>query len=282
MFTDTTIKQQLDQAARAIQRGEIPLGEEMLRQVLGSDPKNSLALLWLTKCTKDPYRRAELFQQVLSIDPANPHALKGMKLYGRYARSTSGGNHGSLVEGTSVSDGDFEQAPPHMASNQADKPYMSRRRLEQDAHGGGSDAVVIPSQKTKTPQTGNLQGALLIGAAAIFFIWLVGQCSGSGNDRSPKVATADPAGQAAIRAVQNQSTLLADNMHESIGLALVITELEGHTTSIDGWYVSSASDHHSVKFKFYVDNGSQSAEWWYYSSGTIVPRDEWAFVFMGQ
>ena len=71
-------------------------------------------------------------------------------------------------------------------------------------------------------------------------------------------------------------------MAEGIAIALTITELDGHTTSMDGWYVSAAPDHHAVFFRFYVDDVRQSAEWWYYPSGTIVPKNEWAFVFMGQ
>jgi hypothetical protein len=79
----------LDEAAAAIKQGKTHLGEELLRKVLTSEPDNVLARLWLTKCTDDPYHRVALFQRVLSIDPSNAHALKGMKLYRRYARSNS-------------------------------------------------------------------------------------------------------------------------------------------------------------------------------------------------
>ncbi len=71
-------------------------------------------------------------------------------------------------------------------------------------------------------------------------------------------------------------------MHESVGVALAITELNGHTVSIDGWYVHDQGQYHSVYFRFYVDGTREFAEWWHYPDGRILPKNYWASVFMGQ
>ena len=81
MFDLPSTQQTLDTAATAIKAGDISGGKKMLDQVLAIEPRNTLALLWMTKCTDDPRERAALFQQVLEIDPGNSHALKGIELY---------------------------------------------------------------------------------------------------------------------------------------------------------------------------------------------------------
>jgi len=86
MLGPTPNRQLLEQAVAAIKAGDKALGEHLLMQVLQAEPRNVLALLWLTKCTADPHRIAELYQQALSIEPGNPHAQKGTKLYRNYAR----------------------------------------------------------------------------------------------------------------------------------------------------------------------------------------------------
>ena len=123
---------------------------------------------------------------------------------------------------------------------------------------------------------------IVVGVVIIVLIGLLGECvSGLQRIASP-VATADPQEQAAITAVQSQSTPLGKNMHESIAVVLVLLENEGHTQSIDGWYVNDGSDYYSVKFYFYYDGNHKFAEWWYYpSTGSIVPKNDWAFAFMG-
>ena len=78
-------KDLLDQAAHAIRQGDTARGEQLLRVVLADNPRNVLALLWLTKCTEDPVRRASLFEKALFIEPQNPHALKGVEHYRRFS-----------------------------------------------------------------------------------------------------------------------------------------------------------------------------------------------------
>jgi hypothetical protein len=84
MIEDLTNAELLDQAAAAIKRGDVARGEQVLHSVLNSEPRNVLALLWMTRCTDDPYRKAALFQRALQIEPQDPHAIKGVELYRRY------------------------------------------------------------------------------------------------------------------------------------------------------------------------------------------------------
>lgn len=71
----------LDNAANAIKAGRIRQGRSILEEVLRTEPDNVLALLWMTRCVDDPSQKLVLFNRVLSIDPQNPHARKGLALY---------------------------------------------------------------------------------------------------------------------------------------------------------------------------------------------------------
>ena len=103
------------------------------------------------------------------------------------------------------------------------------------------------------------------------------------QDRALPARTADPQERAAIDAVQNQDTAIASNMHDSIAVILVLLENDGHVQSIDGWYVSKGSSYYSVTFYFYLDGNREYAEWWYYpDTKSIIPKNDWAFTFMGE
>lgn len=104
----------------------------------------------------------------------------------------------------------------------------------------------------------------------------------AGCDEEEKSRTLTPQEITAIDAVQSQDTVLASNMHESIGVAFVIIESEGHSMKVDGWYAGTYDDEVSVKFYFYIDGKRDFAEWIYYPDGLILPNNEWAFVFMGE
>ncbi|MBW7848822.1 MAG: hypothetical protein H3C41_12190 [Bacteroidales bacterium] len=126
-------------------------------------------------------------------------------------------------------------------------------------------------------------GYIILGIVGLCVMSLLGQCiSGFQNLTASPPATADPQEQAAIDAVQNQSTVYASNMKESVAFILVLLENEGHTVSVDGWYVSTGNGYYSVKFYFYLDGKREYAEWWYYADTKfIMPKNDWAFTFMG-
>ncbi len=105
--------------------------------------------------------------------------------------------------------------------------------------------------------------------------------AGCGEEETPRTLT--PQEKTAIDAVQSQKTTLGSNMHESVGMAFVIIESEGHTMKVDGWYSGGIDTGKvSVKFYFYIDGKREYAEWIYYPDGIILPNNEWAFVFMGE
>jgi hypothetical protein len=112
MLESPANKDLLERAVAAIKAGDKSLGERLLRQVLSTDPNNVWALLWLTKCSSDSYRIAELYQRVLRIEPENPHAKKGVELYRKYIRESRGseGRH-PFPEGD-LSPSQFEPSSP--------------------------------------------------------------------------------------------------------------------------------------------------------------------------
>jgi hypothetical protein len=77
-------REKLERAVQAIKSGNTARGNQLLNEVLLENPRNVLAILWLTKCTDDPRQQAILYQHALNIEPDNPHALKGVKLFSQY------------------------------------------------------------------------------------------------------------------------------------------------------------------------------------------------------
>jgi Holliday junction resolvase-like predicted endonuclease len=74
------IKQELDNGANAVRRGDIALGEAKLRWVLERDPENVLGWLWMSRCANARHEKIKCFNRVLSIQPTNHHALAGLKM----------------------------------------------------------------------------------------------------------------------------------------------------------------------------------------------------------
>lgn len=114
------------QAVAAIKASDKALGERLLVQVLHADPCNVLAILWLTKCTADPYRIAGLYQQALSIEPDNPHAQKGAELYRKYARHSTEASQGPPSPQRDLLPTQFERvgAEPAASSSRFVKPLI--------------------------------------------------------------------------------------------------------------------------------------------------------------
>jgi hypothetical protein len=107
-----SINEILDGAATAIKRGDTTQGRETLRKVLEAEPRNVWALLWMTKCTEDPYQKVALFQLVLELYPGNPHALKGLQLYSKYVKPRRQPIPKPPSSEPAVSAADFEPTPP--------------------------------------------------------------------------------------------------------------------------------------------------------------------------
>lgn len=84
MFDIPADREKLERAVQAIKSGNTARGKQLLNELLLENPRNVLAILWLTKCTDDPRQQAVLYQHALNIEPDNPHALKGVKLFSQY------------------------------------------------------------------------------------------------------------------------------------------------------------------------------------------------------
>ena len=77
----------VDQAADAIKKGDITGGRSLLQTALKTNPGDVWALLWMTKCTEDPYEKAAWFRAANDADPKNRHAVEGCWKYRRYLPS---------------------------------------------------------------------------------------------------------------------------------------------------------------------------------------------------
>jgi len=272
----------LDVAAETIKHGRAGQGRAMLEFILEREPANVLALLWMTRCVETPAEKLAYFQKVLQVDPTNRHAIKGTQLYATDSNSAAGTHPAPSPIVASLRPCPF--CHDLIPAGAATCPHCGRRFQSGSAPSSPEDALPtqLPAFNTAHKSPTSRVSLALVGLAVLFAIWLLARCGQgpSANDSAPRPA--DAAGQAAIRAVKNLSTPLADNMDRSVAVALAITEAQGHTASIDGWYVSNVGQYNVVSFRFFLGGEANSAEWAYYPDGTILPMTDWAFVFMGQ
>jgi hypothetical protein len=67
------------QAIDAIKAGDLELGQQLLIEVLEIDEDYEGAWLWMTRCVSDPEVERECFERVLSLNPNNVHAIRGLQ-----------------------------------------------------------------------------------------------------------------------------------------------------------------------------------------------------------
>lgn len=72
----------LGRAVEAIKAGATEEGRELLIEILERDENNESAWLWMTRCVTDPEVKRECFERVLSINPDNQYAVRGLKRLG--------------------------------------------------------------------------------------------------------------------------------------------------------------------------------------------------------
>ena len=68
----------LQEAIAAIKAGYKEHGQQLLLDVLSTDPQNEKALFWMTAVTEDPYHRRHYLRQVLAVNPQNKKAQRGL------------------------------------------------------------------------------------------------------------------------------------------------------------------------------------------------------------
>jgi tetratricopeptide (TPR) repeat protein len=119
MTTETAVKADISEAQRLFQRGlaaarggQKRVAAGLLTRSLQLDPYNELAWLWLSGVLEDPRQQAFCLQSALRINPANQHALRGLRVL----------EERKLIEGGA-------QASPGL-SQPADEPAVDRTPSE--------------------------------------------------------------------------------------------------------------------------------------------------------
>lgn len=75
---DTRLAALLYEGALALQQGNKERARELLLQVVEADERNEEAWLWLSGAVDDPEDQRTALENVLAINPQNPHALYGL------------------------------------------------------------------------------------------------------------------------------------------------------------------------------------------------------------
>ncbi|MEI7643614.1 MAG: hypothetical protein WCJ55_04815 [Chloroflexales bacterium] len=87
MTTETAVKADFSEAQRLYQRGlaaarsgQKRVAAGLLTRSLRLDPHNELAWLWLSGVLEEPRQQAFCLQSALRINPANQHAMRGLRV----------------------------------------------------------------------------------------------------------------------------------------------------------------------------------------------------------
>src|SRR5258706_2128120 len=75
-------KQVLQNGIAAARAGQQAQARLMLQEAVKRDPRSEVAWLWLSSVAKDNQERIFCLKQLLTINPQNEHALKGLKALG--------------------------------------------------------------------------------------------------------------------------------------------------------------------------------------------------------
>ncbi len=100
-------QESLRQAVEDIKAGEKERAKQLLIEILQRDEDNVNAWLWMTRCVGDHETKRECFEHVLTINPHNEHAIKGLERLDNPAsaprrRKKTAKNQGRLVIGIVV------------------------------------------------------------------------------------------------------------------------------------------------------------------------------------
>jgi tetratricopeptide (TPR) repeat protein len=77
---EKTVEELVQQGISAIKEKNRSLGRELLTQASERDPTNVSVWFWLSAAIEDPYQQEKALMQVLSLDPQNTLALKGLQI----------------------------------------------------------------------------------------------------------------------------------------------------------------------------------------------------------
>src|ERR1041384_4322608 len=83
-------KQLLQQGIAAARAGQKAQARKLLQEAVKRDPRSESAWLWLSSVAQDDQERAFCLKQLLSINPNNEHAIKGLRQLGISAQPQPG------------------------------------------------------------------------------------------------------------------------------------------------------------------------------------------------
>lgn len=203
---------------------------KLLVSLVMQDGKIVEAWLLLGDVIHDSAKKRDSYYQVLKLSPNNSLALDRLRNLELPQFRLDLGASEKLQD----TQPEIQNKPSSISSQSS--PLGERLRYP----GNQPRPEFTPSKKDTAaqPSKASCGTYIVLGIVGICILSLLGQCISSlQNSTSPSVVTADPQEQAAIDAVQNQDTIIADNMHESIAVVLFLLENDGHTQSIGGWYI---------------------------------------------
>jgi len=282
---DEDLMNDIDSIKIMVAAGDKEGAIRQLVSLLRQDGSNPEAWLMLGDVIDDPAKKKDCYNRVLKSSPNNPIALGRLRDLELSQPEMNLGTSARLQ---------VTQPRYHEGQNPEPSQLATLGRQPRDSEYHTESEFVPSTQDISTQPTKTLSGTdRVIGIIAIsiltFFVCFVilpslAQSVGGGkNTANESYVTIDPQAQVAVDAVKNEDTLLGDNMHEGIALILTLAEIEGHTQSIDSWSVRKADGHYSVKFHFHLDGNHEYAEWWYYpDTEGVIPKNDWAFAFMGE
>ncbi|GAB4432832.1 MAG: hypothetical protein OHK0015_20890 [Chloroflexi bacterium OHK40] len=77
---DARLAELLYEGALALTRGEKERARTLLLQVVEADEEAEEAWLWLSGAVDDPEDQRTALENVLALNPKNPHALHGLRV----------------------------------------------------------------------------------------------------------------------------------------------------------------------------------------------------------
>lgn len=80
MVSTPELEALLEEAIGLVNAGKFEQGRALLERVLGQNPKDDRAWVWLSGCVEDPRQRRICLQQALNANPNNQAALDGMQV----------------------------------------------------------------------------------------------------------------------------------------------------------------------------------------------------------
>lgn len=169
----------LDRAIAAIKTGDKAMGRQLLTEALQADPRNQLALIWMSTLSEDEAEQAAYLKKVLAINPDNQAARRGLALLGRETSSSPPAGAEPAPPSLSLPASKIKLAiPPTPVEQEADPPAELTVPITSDEvtealpprQAGMTDAFISYSRKDK-PFVQKLYEALKESGREVWIDW---------------------------------------------------------------------------------------------------------------